>query len=255
MTNLNNNKIRFCSQCGTKLDERARFCKGCGKAIEQVQQPKQEQSDYNNIENEIPNSESNTQRKNIYDGEIHKCPNCGGIIDAFETICEDCGYEIRGRKAVSVVRELALKLENAKDEKTKDELIYNFYIPNTKEDIYDFFILAVSNIKADNKHSKAWFSKLEQAYQKAQLTLGDTREFEYFRNLYVKAEKANKTNFIFRLAKTGYAWAVLLIVIGGLLCFIGGDPEESGLTVGGIFSIEGGAIVAMLTMLSNSDKK
>ncbi len=236
--------VNFCSYCGTKLDDGARFCKNCGKVVaddlEKANEPKSKKFEENEISSE---------RKIIYDGEIHRCPNCGDIIDAYETICEACGYEIRGRKVVSVVRELALKLEKTNDIKLKEELIRNFYIPNTKEDIYEFFILASSNIKIGNSDSKAWFAKLEQAYQKAQITLGNTNEFEYFKSLYAEAEKANKINFFFDLAKSGYFWALIFVAIGGIMCLFNGD------SLANYFPFEVGAFIALITMANNQKKR
>ena len=154
----------FCSNCGNKLIDGAKFCNSCGAAI-------------------VNNTERKEERKTSYDGEICKCPNCGDTIDAYETVCEACGYELRGRKAVSVVHELATKLEYIDDIRKKEELIRTFYIPNTKEDIYEFFILAVSNIEAGGSDVGAWLAKLEQAYQKARLTLSNTSEFSYLEQL------------------------------------------------------------------------
>ena len=34
----NNDQIRFCYYCGTKLDKGEKFCKGCGKAVMQTAQ-------------------------------------------------------------------------------------------------------------------------------------------------------------------------------------------------------------------------
>lgn len=47
----------------------------------------------------------------VYEGKVHKCPNCGDLIDSFHAICPTCGYEIRNAKSSSVVREFAEKLE------------------------------------------------------------------------------------------------------------------------------------------------
>lgn len=224
----------FCSNCGNKLIDNARFCNACGTKVV---------------------NESTEERKTTYDGEIHKCPNCGDTIDAYETVCEACGYELRGRKAVSVVHELAMKLENIDDTKKKEELIRNFYIPNTKEDIYEFFILATSNIKVGSVDSKAWFAKLEQAYQKAQLTLGHTKEFEYFQTLYIKAERANKTNFIFGLAKSGYSWAMLFCLFGVIMILLSAASSSDALMEIGM-GAEGAAMwIALMTMINNDDKK
>jgi len=224
----------FCSNCGNKLIDNAKFCNACGTKVV---------------------NESTEERKTTYDGEIHKCPNCGDTIDAYETVCEACGYELRGRKAVSVVHELAMKLENTDDTKKKEELIRNFYIPNTKEDIYEFFILATSNIKVGSVDSKAWFAKLEQAYQKAQLTLGHTKEFEYFQTLYIKAERANKTNFIFGLAKSGYSWAMLFCLFGVIMLLLSAVSSSDALMGIGMGAEVAAMWIALMTMINNDNKK
>lgn len=98
-------------------------------------------------------------------------------------------------------------------------------------------------------------AKLEQAYQKAQLTLGHTKEFEYFQSLYLKAEKANNTNFIFRLAKSGYSWALLFCVAGLLLLLISiaFGSDELGMIGGGAEVVA--MWVALMTMVNNDSKK
>ena len=48
-----NNQIRFCSYCGTKLDDGARFCKGCGKAVVQTTQATSESNTKGEPSNEV----------------------------------------------------------------------------------------------------------------------------------------------------------------------------------------------------------
>lgn len=212
-----NGEIQFCSYCGTKLDNGARFCKGCGKPIGQPTQSR-----------EFVKDKPITERKTVYEGYIHKCPNCGEVLDAFVTNCPSCGYEIRDAKSASSVREFAMKLERieaqkmpafeekksvikmvfGKDFKKTDEaeeakvnfekqksqekanVIINYSVPNTKEDILEFMLLAASNI--DTKHrmddvvTKAWIAKLDQVYQKAVISMGTHPGFEQIRNIYEK---------------------------------------------------------------------
>lgn len=245
-------KYIYCSNCGEKLVYGSKFCNSCGTKVGVVSADTTDVIKSEDVENnERVISEDITERKNVYEGKLHKCPNCGDIIDAYETICESCGYEIRGRKATSSVRELQLKLEelHAKRPQKKmksifgqvlsggqlsstDEeivsLIKNFSIPNTKEDIMEFMILASSNIDlkvygfnrqqyqmsnpAQREISDAWLAKFEQAYQKAKISFGTTAEFQKFQNIYDK-----KNNEISKEKKK--VIYIILAIIGGVILY------------------------------------
>lgn len=215
-----NKNVQFCPFCGTKLDKGARFCKNCGEAVSG-----NEQAPYQFTQSQSPN-ENLTERRTVYEGQIHKCPNCGEVLGAFLTVCPSCGHEIRDVKSTSSVREFALKLEAitaqkmphfeekksvmkkvfGKDFKEEDEaeeavrrfesqkrqekisLIINYSVPNTKEDIMEFMILAASNIDVkkgvDDDLSKAWMTKLDQVYQKAEITMGGNPDFGQIKTIY-----------------------------------------------------------------------
>ena len=112
----------YCSNCGKELIVGSKFCNDCGTKVDNIEQ-----------------SNTDSKRKIIFDGKIHKCPNCGSKLNSFEHKCKDCGYELRGSNLNNVVMEFANKLEKVDSISKKNELISNFYIPNTKEDIYEFY--------------------------------------------------------------------------------------------------------------------
>lgn len=221
-------RMQFCPYCGTKLDKGARFCKNCGEAVSCATQESRK------AKLEIPPTGNPSERKVVYEGLIHKCPNCGEVLESFLTVCPACGHEIRDVKASTSVREFALKLENisaqkmptfeekksvmkmifGKDFKTNDEaeealrrfenqkanekasLIINFTVPNTKEDIMEFMILASSNIDVkkgiDDEVTKAWISKLEQVYQRAEISMGSQPDFAQIKSVYDRKKEELK---------------------------------------------------------------
>ena len=243
---------RFCSYCGTKLDEGARFCKNCGESVGvSTEAPRQNKTGSSRTGNP-------TERKTVYEGTLHKCASCGEVLASFVSICPSCGHEIRDTKSSSAVRELALKLEHieaqkmpafeekksvmkmvfGKDFKEENEveeaqerfneqkaqekatLIINFSVPNTKEDILEFMILAASNIDTkngvDDVVTKAWISKLEQVYQRAQLIMGNSNDFAIIKNIYEQKRTELKSRKFKGLATAAF-------IVGGyvlLMSFI-----------------------------------
>lgn len=218
-------KKQFCPYCGTKLDDGARFCKNCGETVANNAQELQKTRPQKQLD------KNPTERKTIYEGYVHKCPMCGEVLEAFLTVCPACGHEIRDVRSSTCVREFASKLEAisaqkmpafeekksvmkmvfGKDFKEGDEaeealrrfenqknqekasLIVNFAVPNSKEDIMEFMILAASNINVkegiDDDVTKAWISKLNQVYQRAEISMGKHPDFLQIKAIYDKKKK------------------------------------------------------------------
>lgn len=222
--------MAFCCNCGKELIDGAKFCFECGSPI----------------------SNSDSQRKTVYDGEIHKCPNCGEVLESFTPICPACGLELRDIAPIGSVKELELKLwaieakrENRKTNRLKDRLygqelseidnqkislIRSFSVPNTKEDIWEFLILAKSNIDVSlfdvvnhGKHdarievSKAWKAKFEQTYNKAKLTFGDDPAFVNIQKIYDKMNKEIRKAKWFTFRMLGYAWILPIVAVAIIL--------------------------------------
>lgn len=176
--------MAFCSNCGKQLNAGAKFCDECG----------------------TPVSNTESKRKTVFEGDIHKCPHCGETLKAFEAVCPTCGTELRGSKSSSAISVLAEKLENATSEKQRIVIIKNYPIPNTREDIFEFMLLAASNFDssyyATHLHeediSDAWLTKIEQCYSKAKLSFGNHPDFERIESIYlkIKADCADKESKI-----------------------------------------------------------
>lgn len=264
-------KVQYCSYCGTKLDDGARFCKSCGEAIitnsQESQKVKREQQFEGNP----------TERKAVYEGYVHKCPRCGEVLEAFLTVCPTCGHEIRDVKSSTSVREFALKLEAisaqkmptfeekksvmkmvfGKDFKDEDEekealrrfesqkddekasLIINFSVPNSKEDIMEFMLLASSNIDVkqgvDDVVTKAWISKLDQVYQRAEITMSRHPDFAQIKGIYDRKKKELKKKKL----KGVFGWVGYVLAIFFLL----------GLLVNPVAAIGIGIVVLILIIV------
>lgn len=172
--------MAFCSNCGHQLDDKAKFCSACG-ASRLVQQ-----------------TENENKRKTVYEGEIHKCPNCGEVIEAFTAKCPSCGFEIRDSRASDSIQEFAARIENAGSIPQKVDIIRSFPVPNDRENIFEFLILAATNLnveiaEADTSESKkvfnAWLSKMEQSYQKARLLFNGDSDFARIQKIYDDTHK------------------------------------------------------------------
>lgn len=217
-------KMGFRIKCGHALAEGAHFCGNCGVAIGEA------------------HTESE-QRKSVYDGELHKCPNCAEMLNSFMSSCPSCGYELRGSKSKSRVDELATKLELAESAEQKISIIRNFYVPNTKEDIYEFVILATSNMNSYDYDYEAWEAKLQQAYQKATLSFGDTQEFHYIHQLYTQTQKHKRQKVLVTTVKKSKKMQFLLTFTIGLIIISIAALLENALGKGNalvlIFSIPG----------------
>lgn len=195
-------KKQFCPYCGTKLDDCARFCKNCGEAIHNgVEELQKTLNDPFSVGN-------STERTTVYEGYIHKCPNCGEVLGSMNTVCPACGYEIRNSGASLAAKEFSEKLCRLSSVDQKISLVQSFPIPNTKEDVYDFLILTAGNLNSLTKCvsiwsadtakeqmalAAAWYGKLHQCYQKASILLRSDGNFEQLQHVCAEADTNYKT--------------------------------------------------------------
>lgn len=177
----------FCSFCGAKILTDAHFCHSCGKIIPIIQKQQTE-----------------PPRKIFTDGKVQRCLRCGAILSSFELKCSKCGYELLRTKCNESLKAFEQKYTLAETNSKKIDLIRTYIIPNTKEDILEFAILASSNIDlsinkqgtefSSNDYSlllvkEAWLAKLDQAYQKAYFLMEESPEFQKIKLLFFQRKK------------------------------------------------------------------
>lgn len=184
--------MAFCNNCGNELSNNEKFCPYCGKPIE----------------NKATDNKKQTREERM---QRIKCPNCGDLIDAFAIRCPSCDFELREIEANGRVENLAEQINELLSKGTKSsglqiaELIRNFPIPNTVDDIVELMILASANIDpyafseysevsdVDRKISKAWESKMQQAYNKAALTFPSDEKFTEIKRIYRETTEEIRT--------------------------------------------------------------
>ena len=229
--------MAYCTNCGNQLREGAKFCDNCGFQV---------------------GTHDDTKRQTVFEGKIHKCPNCGEIVEAFQDDCPACGYQFRDAAVTSSVKELADKLQQIENEpnglnlvdyflsnglsqkaRKQVALINNYTIPNAYEDIWEFLILASSRIKnfrtdrpltsEETALVNAWKAKFDQAYHKAILVVDAPEDIQRIKDLYsktqtetVKNQRKRTTSIIVPLA---ICFAVILVLFISLSIPSSGKAE------------------------------
>ena len=188
--------MAYCTKCGAALPPDVSFCIKCGKRVTPPHsEPKPVSASYVERPDEtgVTKATTDTSRKTVYEGYIHKCPECGQSLDSFCVRCPVCGHEVRDSSTSGIISGFVKKSEMCKNEAEKIAFIKNFPIPNTKEDIMEFLLLAYTNFDGDyyashlncEDVSDAWFAKIEQCYYKAKLVFSTKDiEFLHIQNIY-----------------------------------------------------------------------
>ena len=188
----------FCNKCGRKLADDAIFCDGCGA---KVNKPVEE------VQEEI---------------KTLSCPACGSPISYDDVTCPGCGREIRGRQSSSAINKLFEDVSKETNETKKIELIKTFPIPNTREDIIEFMLLASTNFDAkyyiSHKNvenvAEAWLVKIDQCYKKGLLMFdrpGDRATIErIYNDVHAQLNKTKKTKLILLIV------GIVTIVLGAV---------------------------------------
>ena len=194
-----------CEYCNKNISKEALFCPHCGK--EQIKFSKK--------------LKTNKQESG------YTCPHCGGDFKVFSCLCPHCGKEQIGQIRSKSILQFTQELQRLDDKKSKSGVaafinskkiknleeqklnyIRTYVVPNSKEDVLEFMVLASSNFnpymmmakncnEVDLKEkefqkqkliSNAWHAKMEQVYQKAQAAFGQDEDFIVIKQIFEEKE-------------------------------------------------------------------
>lgn len=180
-------------------------------------------------------------------GDVRKCPACGAIVPSMAAKCPECGYEFTNVEANSSTRLLMQKIDEIqaqyaeltanvdnKDESTirtrgyqvkrqlndrTAQLIQNFPIPNTREDLIEFLTFCIGNSKADSimldgndPVTPAWRKKLQQVIAKVKVALPNDQQAQELIEEYEGKRENSK--------KKGKKIAIGIVVLIVVACLI-----------------------------------
>ena len=178
--------MAFCSHCGKELPDQAQFCMFCGASV------------------------ADGRRITVFQGKIKKCPNCGENAGSFSIKCPTCGFEFRDVGVSSSIQTFSSRLSASLSLSEREAIIRDFLVPNTKEDITEFLILASSNIRTAENDGifEAWNSKIVQCYRKAEISFNGDEDFESIKSIYNEAVSYAKRTRNIKTAKKAGAYAL-----------------------------------------------
>lgn len=226
----------YCKGCGHQLTESSKFCPHCGLSVESA------------------GVGADNQRSEVWEGVVHKCPHCGSPVGSFDVCCPACGNELRDKEVADSVAELSQRLDQIESERNENgkkrgpfvkaaeqnavsdidqrkiNLIRSFPIPNTKEDLFEFMILALSNYdlkftdmgdedgsESEKALTEAWKAKSEQAFNKAEVLFRDDPALERFRAM--RKEKLGEIEERRAAAKKKSVKTWILIILLNVVAF------------------------------------
>ena len=246
----------FCTKCGSRLEDGDVFCGVCGVAVplvdlvdedaktEGAQEGAREEPRFEPEPEPVPEFEVATpaereavEREAKEDG-VKRCPACGEIVGLNDFVCGACGHELR-RVTDGSINELYRRLEALEAGRTQGEskndkgvsktdalkanAIRYFPIPNTKQDLLEFLVMAKANSQeGDANYEKvvtdAWRSKFDQAYDKAEALFGSDEDFSKFekikgRNRPLRIGQDNLMSLIMMAMLLGFSLLVFSLVL------------------------------------------
>ena len=223
----------YCSNCGSKQNDGAKFCSECGKSLLV--------------------SNQNSMETSAFAGIQIKCRSCGEPLDSYTSKCPLCGWEVRGANVARYVQNFTDRLNSSISKDERINLIKNYAVPNTKEDLIEFILLSVTNIDSCDsvKESKAWILKLEQLYQKFTMTISSGPDYDRISTVYNETkQKIHKKKIIAAITFVPRCIFSILKAIKTILILIFKGTSAAGEKIPALFEYLGKNTLFFLSVLA-----
>ena len=173
--------MEYCRKCGNGLKANAKFCGKCGT-------PVQNKDGMEKMDDKIRSG---------------KCPYCNGELeDEGNSSCPWCGKSLQKIESINAMKDFSMKLDeiekdryldNETKHRRKINLIKTYVVPNVKEDIREFLLLAKANMnpraygviitEEEREEMDAWAIKFELLSQKARAISKNQTDLKWIEEL------------------------------------------------------------------------
>lgn len=230
----------FCTKCGNKLEDDDVFCGVCGTAVpltgivgegDEDEEPEPVAEPEPAAEAEPAAKPEPKAAEPSRESQVKRCPACGEVVSLNDFVCKACGHELR-RVTDGSINDLYRRLEQLEAARTKDEgetkdgiprtdalkanAIRYFPIPNTKQDLLEFLVMAKANSQeSDSDYEEvvleAWKSKFDQAYDKAEALFGEDEDFSKFEKIKGRSHENKLSGNAMKLVMVAIILGVCLV--------------------------------------------
>lgn len=187
------------------------------------------------LEGKLHQLEASKPKQKEKVGNIKTCPACGGSIKAMDVICPSCSHEMTNTGVNRVLNTLLERIISVDFNSYQIEdnyynhiasIIRSSAIPNSPEEIYQFGVKAVSEIRVTTgsweEDSSAWKSKVEDCILKLKMIESQNQKFQQLR---LELEESLKRKSKEIKNKNSKDWLVISIGFGLIIILFYFFPE------------------------------
>lgn len=174
-------------------------------------------------------------------GNLKKCPSCGEGVVSMSLNCSACGHEYTNIKSNPTILDLLEKIEQIEKNKNssllhlsagkklvegqefedkKNELIQNYPVPNSKEDILEILTYSLSKVTSMSQLDNPWAVKADEVIMKSRFLFKNDKEMLIKIDEFEKQLKRRKKGPIIVIAICFiiiFGGAALVMIFGGNL--------------------------------------